>query len=153
MFETRLYIQFSDKRLKVSSPHLTETFECTPFMAIENKQGKYIIAAIGREAEAMRGKPDVNVVNPFDHPRLVVGDFTVGEKLLQHALRSLFKAKWAPRILEGLMHPERDMEGGLTQVEYRAVRELGENAGCRKVAVHEGRALTMEEVKRHDMRT
>ena len=153
MFQTRLYIQFSDARLKVSSPSVAQPFECSPFVAIEDKNGKKIITAIGREAEALKGNANVNVVNPFAHPRMLIGDFTVGEKLLQHAFRSFFKGKWLFPRLEGIMHPERDLEGGLTQVEYRAVRELSENAGCRKVAIHEGRALTMEEVKNHDMRT
>jgi|SRR5690349_8873407 len=153
MFQTRLYIQFSDTRLKVSSPSAAQPFECTPFVAIEDKNGKKIIAAIGREAEALKSKTNMNVVNPFAHPRILIGDFTVGEKLLQHAFRSFFQGKWLFPRLEGIMHPERELEGGLTQIEYRAVRELCENAGCRRSAIHEGRALTMEEVKNYEMRT
>jgi len=154
MFETRLYIQFSDTRLKVSSPSRSHTFECTPFVAIEDvKGGNKIITAIGRDAESLKGKPNINVVNPFAHPRIVIGDFTVGEKLLQHAIRSFLKTGWLLPRLKGIMHPERDLEGGLTQVEIRSVRELCENAGCRWSAVHEGRALTMEEVRTYEMRT
>jgi rod shape-determining protein MreB and related proteins len=151
MFETRLYVQISDQRLRVPSPQLSEVFECTPCVAIQDVNGKKAIAAIGREAEALSGKPGTVVVNPFGHPRMVLGDFTVGEKLLQHAFRAFLKSRWLSPIVTGVIHPERQLEGGLTQIEYRAIREACENAGCHKVAIHEGRALTMDEVKKYEM--
>jgi rod shape-determining protein MreB len=152
MFETRLYIQVSDKRVKVSSPQIATPFETRPFVAIEDKGGNKIISAIGREAEALQGRPNVALVNPFAHVRTVLGDFTVGEKLLQHAIRSVLKDRWLVLQLFAIIHPERQLEGGLTQVELRALRELCENAGCRRSAVHEGRPLTMEEVRSYEMR-
>jgi rod shape-determining protein MreB len=150
MFETRLYIQVSDRRVKISSPQSDRAFECTPFMAINDAK---VITAIGKDAEALKGQPGMNVINSFAHPRMVLGDFTVGEKLLQHAIREFLKGKLFVPVLTGIIHAERELEGGLTQIEIRALREAIENAGCRKSAVHEGRALTMDEVRNHEMRT
>lgn len=152
MFETRLYIQISAERLRISSPQIIRSYESIPVVAIEAVKGKKIVAGIGADAEMLRNKPNMTFVNPFGHPRLVLGDFTVGEKLLCHAVRSILKGKWFTPMLLGIVHPERQLEGGLTQIEYRALRELCVNAGCRKVAVHEGRVLTVDEVRTYDVR-
>lgn len=153
MFETRIYIQVSEKRMKLSSPQTAESYECTPFVAIEDVNGRKLISAIGREAEALIGKANMNVVNPFAHPRMALGDYTVGEKLLQHAVRSFLKGKWFVPMLTGIIHPERQLEGGLTQIECRALRELCDGAGFRKSAIHEGRPLTMDEVRTYEIRS
>lgn len=95
----------------------------------------------------MRGKPNVEVINPFGHPRLVLSDSTVGEKLLQHAIYKLFEGKLRLSKRVALIHPERDLEGGLTPVEHQPLAELGKNAGCGETTVYQGRPLTMDELK------
>ena len=152
MFSTRLYIQFSDKRIKVSSPQIDQPYETTPFVAVESANNKKIISAIGRDAEALQGKSNIVVVNPFAHPRIVIGDFTIGEKLLQYSLRSMLKSRWFVPVIIGIIHPERKLEGGLTQIEHRALRELCLSAGCRQSAVHDGPPLSLEDVAKYEIR-
>ncbi len=147
MFVTRIYIQVSDKRLRISSPTPQVKYESSPFVAIETVGEKKVVSAIGATAEALSGKPNFNVVNPFGHPRTVLGDFTVGEKLLQHALAEALGRRRFFTFVWGILHPERQLEGGLTQIEYRALREVGECAGCRKLEIYEGRPLTVSEVE------
>lgn len=147
MFKTLLYIQISDQRLRVTSPQLANSYESTPCVAIDNSDGKKLIVAVGREAEALRGKPNVEVINPFGHPRLVLSDSTVGEKLLQHAIYKLFEGKLRLSKRVALIHPERELEGGLTPVEHQSLAELCKNAGCGETTVYQGRPLTMDELR------
>ena len=44
------------------------------------------------------------------------------------------------------MHPRGEPEGGYTQVEIRALRELGMAVGAALVTVWQGRSLTTEEL-------
>lgn len=86
------------------------------------------------------------VVNPFAHPRSLVSDFTVAEQLLKAAVRKMTGKgifSVAPRIV---MHPLGDPEGGFTQIERRAIREMGLGAGASKVVVWVGRNLTDAEL-------
>jgi len=152
MFETRLYIQFSDTRLKVSSPQAANIFECSPLVALEGVNGQQRISAIGQDAEALIGKPGFEIVNPFAHPRLVVGDPRVAEKLLQFAVRSFQGRGLGSLILSGILHAERSLDGGLSDMERKALVEVGHGSGFRKVVVHEGHVLSMREVKNFKLR-
>ena len=88
----------------------------------------------------------VRVVLPFQHPRVLVEDFICGEKIVQYAIRELFgKGPIAPSPIV-VVHPDVELEGGLTFIEARALREMVEGAGARRVVLHYGRQLTDQEV-------
>jgi len=146
---TRIYFQISDTRLRVSSPRFDYAFEAPPWMAIDDAARGKIVAAIGLDALALRGRPNITVINPFAHPRTILGDYTVAEKMLQHAVRLLLHGRFMTPMILGILHCERVLEGGLTQVEHRALRELAENAGCGRAVVHEGPALSPVEVLKY----
>ena len=82
---------------------------------------------------------NVRVVNPFDHPRSFVADFLIAEKLIQHGVFEIHKARSflrpSPRIV---MHQLEKTEGGLKSVEDRVLRELAVAAGAREVLIHIG---------------
>lgn len=71
-----------------------------------------------------------------------MGDFLVAEKILLHAIREVHKNKIiapSPRVI---IQPMEKLEGGLTQVESRAFKELCLGAGAREVYIHTGKELT-----------
>lgn len=83
---------------------------------------------------------------PFTTNRLLVGNFTNAERLLTEAVKKLYKGKWfkpAPFIV---IHPLSMADGGLSEVEERAIHELAASAGASKVRVWVGKELTDEEV-------
>ncbi len=80
---------------------------------------------------------------PFSHPRALVGDFTNAEGLLRKLAKRM-GGFTAPQVV---VHPQEQIEGGLTQIEERCLRELvvgGTNA--RRVVVHVGYLLTDSQV-------
>ena len=85
-------------------------------------------------------------IYPFDHPRLVISDFSAAVRLVQHALRELAGGKLVLRAPGILMQADMELEGGITEVEDRVLREIAAEAGARKVFTHFGRVLTDAEV-------
>jgi rod shape-determining protein MreB and related proteins len=106
------------------------------------------VLAVGNAAHLQGG----NVVNPFKHPRTLVADFTVAQAVLKGFMRKLFAGRWfAPSPLL-VLHPRAIPEGGFTQIEIAALRELGVGAGAYKVVVWQGRDLADEELLAGDFK-
>lgn len=140
-----LYVQLSAAQLKVRDAKKGREIAEPPEMAIAREKGKERIVGLGHDARTPRPY-GVHVVNPFAHPRTPISDFTVAEQLLRGFIRRLVgRAVFAPspRIV---MHPLGDFEGGLTQVELRALRELAMGAGASEVVVWIGPPLTDEQL-------
>jgi actin-like ATPase involved in cell morphogenesis len=89
---------------------------------------------------------EISAQKPFTTTRLLVGQFQEAESLLRKAIQeisngSLFQV--SPVIV---IHPIEMVEGGLSEVEERALRELAMSSGARSVFVHVGASLTDPEV-------
>ena len=120
-----VYVRISAAQLSVRYVQRGLTLSEPGTMAINRSDTK--VLAVGREAEALRAKPEVLIARPFVHPRTPLSDFTVAEKLLLAFLLKLSLPPWpAPRLV---MHVLPTPQGGLTQIEIRALLELGANAG------------------------
>ncbi len=133
------YVLIRRDRLHVRDVSGTGVFDEEPLIAIEPSTDK--VVAFGNQAR-MSG----NFVNPLDHPRTLINDFILAEKLLNAAFRHVAKNKAIAPAPVAVIHPNEQWEGGLTQVELRALRELGEGAGARKVYLWEGQDLTDEQL-------
>lgn len=141
IFIHTLYVQIWEKRIKVTDIDSGKVYDQAPMVAIEtSEKGAKIICATGNAAASKIG-PNIQVVNPFSHPRVLFADFTVGEKLLQAIFREIHPSSLMPSFTTVVIHPMEKIEGGLTQIEVRAFLELAMNAGARKAAVHEGPEL------------
>lgn len=106
------------------------------------------VLAVGEAARLHAGE----VVNPFKHPRTLIADFTVGEAVLKGFLKKLYAGRWfwpAPLLV---LHPRVNAEGGLTELELRALRELGIGAGAYRVLLWQGRDLADEELLAPDFK-
>jgi rod shape-determining protein MreB len=81
---------------------------------------------------------DIALVNPLDHPRLLIADFAYAEKLLRHGIYRVYEKTVLPRSPRLIIHPMEKTEGGISDIEQRMYTELGLGAGARKVYVHDG---------------
>ena len=91
------------------------------------------VVAVGRRAKEMLGRTPqfVKVVRPLVNG--VVSDFEVTEEMLAYFLRKAqegTRAMFGPRVVVGV-------PSGITNVESRAVRDAGINAGAREVYIVE----------------
>ena len=79
----------------------------------------------------------------FSHPRALIGNFSHAEQLL----RKLSKQMGGFTAPQAVIHPLERIEGGLTQIEDRCLRELAlGGANARKAVVHVGPQLGDAEV-------
>jgi hypothetical protein len=81
----------------------------------------------------------------FRSPRTLIGHFTSADKEFREGLKKVRRGLIAPWVL---MHPMELIEGGLTQVESRALIELAAGSGARRVGVWEGQELFGDHVRK-----
>lgn len=94
-----------------------------------------VITAVGSGAI----KQTISQVHwPFDHPRIVIADFQLAEKLLQAALRELFEQSFMRPSPVVVVQSLDDWESGLSQLERRALLELCYGAGAREAFIWQG---------------
>ncbi len=147
LFRSTVYVRIKPDLLSVLHVESGNEHNDVPVLAIEQKDGKSSIIALGHDAEARIRLPNVKLANGFKHPRTLLADFTVAEHTLKHFLKivlphSLFAV--SPVVV---IHPQAVLEGGLTQIEIRAFAELAIGAGARKSFVWEGPELSKEELR------
>ena len=136
-----VYIQITPELLTVRNVKTGTTVAEIPELAIRTS-GKAVILAAGPQARLAAASEPATMVNPFAHPRTLVSDFTVAEQLIKHQLyRVLPRHFWTPAPCI-VMHPMGKAEGGYTQVERRAFREMALGAGASQVFLWIGRPLT-----------
>ena len=138
-----MYVQISAERVTVRDSKTGVTISEVPEIAIARGAKPKVIAA-GTAARELQSD-SVSVVNPFDHPRTLVSDFSGAEQLLRAFLvkvrpRPFFS--W-PRLV---LHLQGNPAGGFTELEARAFREMGRATGAREVVVWQGPNLTDEEL-------
>ena len=136
------YVRIRPQMLSVRDINAKRTIEDIPLMAITRGKNRSILA-IGASAatEASTSRKEYELINGFDHPRSIISDFTVAEKTLQYFFRKLVRNKMLRPSPIVVMHVLDKMEGGLTQVEVRALQELAAGAGAREAYVWTGREL------------
>jgi len=81
----------------------------------------------------------------FTTKRLLVGEFSIAEKLLSTMIKKLHDG-WLTATPTMIIHPLEMIEGGLSPVEERLLIELSAGAGARKVHLWVGDQLSDEAV-------
>jgi len=85
-------------------------------------------------------------VGEFSHPRMLIGKFKEAVKLLSHALKLAYPAKFLKPNLILIIHPKETLEGGLSEIEERVLMEMGLEAGARQVKIWQGHDLSRDEI-------
>ncbi len=153
-FDTTLYIQVWEKRIKVTNISTGTVFNEKPLVAISTDiKGKKIIEAVGNKSSLLTGE-GIKIINPFSHIRTLISNFEVGERLLRYIFSTLLKGRFIQPSPRCVIHPMEKIEGGLTDVEERAFRELAISAGAREAIVYQGSELVIasfnyEQIENH----
>lgn len=140
-----LYIRLSPYKLSVRNVRTGLSINEVPEIALSRGVNSRILD-IGDKAALHRSSKTAIVLNPFDHPRSLVSDFTTGQRVLKAFVRQLGKRsrfRLAHRIV---LHPQGEPVGGYTQIEIRALHELGHGIGASSVVVWQGPELTNEQI-------
>lgn len=139
-----VYVQIWENRIKVVDVISGVSFDEPPLVAIEStEKGQKTIVAVGNEVKSMSPSESIEIVNPFLHPRALINDFIVAEKVLQHAFHLTLGKKFISPAPAVVIHPMDKTEGGLTMIEKKAFRELALGAGAREVELYLGSELSV----------
>ena len=142
---TLIYVQVSPHRLTLRNTKTGESVTTSPEIALAKGRHPKVVA-VGAKARKQESR-NVQVLNPFAHPRTLLADFSAAQLLLRTLLpqvkgaRSLFGG---PRLV---MHLQDDPAGGFTQLEIRGFQELALGAGASNAVVWQGPNLTDEQLK------
>lgn len=140
-----VYVRISSERVSMQSNDGLY-WEADPCVGVKTEGTTKIISVI-KDGTSYKNFEGVSFwVNPFEHPRSIIADFTVGEQLLNHGLRTMLQSlggflMTVPALV--ILHPLEKTEGGLTEVEKRALKELGLGVGFRECLVYTGPALVI----------
>lgn len=132
LFNSVIYVGISRRELLVREATTGQSLRWPAAIAVD--AGK-VITAVGAGATS---QPSSQVHWPFDHPRIVIADFQLAEKLLQAALREMTDYAFLRPSPILLLHALEAWEAGLSQIERRALKELGFGAGAREVFLWRG---------------
>ena len=150
LFSYDAVVELAEHRITLRKFETHEVLEYEPLLALTTERGQQVIKAVGAQARSFTGE-QVEIVNPFAHPRVLVANFQLAEKLLLWGVKELSNSRIrpAPRLI---MHPLEKLEGGLTDIELRVFRELALGCGARAIKIHVGerintRAQTYETVQ------
>src|SRR5262245_12353467 len=143
-----VYIRIRRHLMSVKNVSRNAFFEDVPQLAVDLTRKRNKVLGFGARANLVASTSKKKLIlNGFDHPRSIIGDFEVAEKTLQLFIEMVNAPKkkffYAPTLI---IHPLEKLEGGLTQVEARALEDMGYRACAKKVFVWDGRELKDEEV-------
>ena len=133
------YLRLNRDRVSIRNVSTGKIVEVTPKIGMDASN---ILLSVGDPVAANA----IRVRTPFEHPRVLIADFTAGERIIQYVIREVIGKGAIASSPIVVVHPDVELEGGLTQIEARALREMVEGAGARKVYLHYGRQLTDQEV-------
>lgn len=143
LFNTTIYIKFSSKVISLRYVEKQKTIEQEPVIAIHNGKKRKTIVAVGKESRKIQQENPVNVTphNAFKHPRTFLWNFELAEATLRYFVFKILQRKLLVKPLL-IFHPTENIEGGVTQIEYTGLKELGASIGARKTYIWTGRSLT-----------
>lgn len=157
-FTTMVYVQLWQERLRVVDVTTGNEYDQRPYICLVRSAAqssaaatkkvsvptKINIYAIGNAAYQRSGDARFNTSNPFLHPRLLVKNFCLAEKVLQHAIQQVCRRRFMCASPVVIIQPMEKLEGGVTDVEARLYSELALGAGARVVHLHVGDELNTQ---------
>ena len=136
------YVRLRRDRLVVRNASTGARFDDKPIVVLSNGPKRRVVG-VGAAATAASSTS----INPFQHPRILIADFLVAEALLKYAFHAISPRSWVQPSPIAVCHVVEPLEGGLSQIEARALMEMMEGAGARQSFLWEGRELSDAELR------
>ena len=145
-FSPLVYIQISPNLLTLknlkSGLEISEVAE----IALSLPPKPKVILGAGAQTRLASASEPAQLIQPFAHPRSLVSDFASAEALIRIQLQRVLGKGWLRVAPSVVMHPLGNPDGGFTQVELRAFREMALGAGASTARVWTGRPLANHEL-------
>lgn len=137
-----LYIQITPHLITIRNVRNGRYTSEPAIIAIKKNGEKQTVVSTGHAALATNSIDGTTTHHPFAHPRSLISDFSKAEALMQAQVKKTLDFGFfslAPIIV---IHPMGNPEGGFTELEVRALKELAHTAGAKKAYIWSGRPLS-----------
>jgi rod shape-determining protein MreB len=145
-FSPLVYIQISPNLLTLKNLKTGLEISEVAEIALSLPPKPKVILGAGAEARLASASEPAQLIQPFAHPRSLVSDFASAEALIRIQLQRVLGKGWLRVAPSVVMHPLGNPDGGFTQVELRAFREMALGAGASTARVWTGRPLANHEL-------
>lgn len=145
-FSPLVYIQISPNLLILKNLKTGLEISEVAEIALSLPPKPKVILGAGAEARLASASEPAQLIQPFAHPRSLVSDFASAEALIRLQLQRVLGKGWLRVAPSVVMHPLGNPDGGFTQVELRAFREMALGAGASTARVWTGRPLANHEL-------
>lgn len=145
-FSPLVYIQISPNLLTLKNLKTGLEISEVAEIALSLPPKPKVILGAGAEARLASASEPAQLIQPFAHPRSLVSDFASAEALIRIQLQRVLGKGWLRVAPSVVMHPLGNPDGGFTQVEIRAFREMALGAGASTARVWTGRPLANHEL-------
>ncbi len=145
-FSPLVYIQISPNLLTLKNLKTGLEISEVAEIALSLPPKPKVILGAGAEARLASASEPAQLIQPFAHPRSLVSDFASAEALIRLQLQRVLGKGWLRVAPSVVMHPLGNPDGGFTQVELRAFREMALGAGASTARVWTGRPLANHEL-------
>lgn len=145
-FSPLVYIQISPNLLTLKNLKTGLEISEVAEIALSLPPKPKVILGAGAEARLASASEPAQLIQPFAHPRSLVSDFASAEALIRLQLQRVLGKGWLRVAPSVVMHPLGNPDGGFTQVELRAFREMALGAGASTARVWTGRPLADHEL-------
>ena len=145
-FSPLVYIQISPNLLTLKNLKTGLEISEVAEIALSLPPNPKVILGAGAQARLASASEPARLIQPFAHPRSLVSDFASAEALIRLQLQRVLGKGWLRVAPSVVMHPLGNPDGGFTQVELRAFREMALGAGASTARVWTGRPLANHEL-------
>jgi hypothetical protein len=146
-----LYIQIDKGWSSVTNLDTGDEVTSATIVAVPRRKGEKprLVNTSGLEAATIEEKQGrIKLADGFGHERVLVGDFLAAEVALRTITRHVLPNRWK-RVGGVLIHIRRELRGGYTEIELRAVRDLVSLIGPKQFYFYERpNSLSPREAKR-----
>jgi hypothetical protein len=104
------------------------------------ERGGSAVVAIGQEAAPISASEDIVVYDAFCHPRVLIGGFDAALIVVREFIRQTCGTRKPWQKFRLVIQTQDDLEGGLTDIEERALQELGLRLGAGTIVIHQSMA-------------
>ncbi len=141
-----VYIQLWKERIKVTNLMTDNAYDQASFVHITTlPSGKKKITSIGDSARTSQS-PETLSFNPLGHPRSLLSDFQVLEEMLKQILIQIRPPRLSFKRLVAIIHPMERIEGGLTAIEERGLKEVVSGAGAHDAFTYVGGPISPQQI-------
>lgn len=145
-FSPLVYIQIAPNLLTLKNLKTGLEISEVAEIALSLPPKPKVILGAGAQARLASASEPAQLIQPFAHPRSLVSDFASAEALIRLQLQRVLGKGWLRVAPSVVMHPLGNPDGGFTQVELRAFREMAMGAGASTARVWTGRPLANHEL-------